>query len=225
MHQPAKGYGQYCPISRALEVLGERWSLLIVRDLIVGTTRFNDLARGLPGLSRTLLTKRLRQLEQAGIVERLDGEYLLTPAGEELEPVVMTLGEWGTRWAFSEPDPEELDPELLVWWMHDRIDADALPARRFVLHVRFTDDRRRFWIVLDAAGPSVCTSDPGYEVDATVSADVSTLYQVWLGRIPLRQALRTGRVEFDGPAAIVRRLPDALQLSPVAGLTMAATGR
>lgn len=225
MHQPAKGYGQYCPISRALEVLGERWSLLIVRDLIVGTTRFNDLARGLPGLSRTLLTKRLRQLEQAGIVERLDGEYLLTPAGEELEPVVMTLGEWGTRWAFGEPDPEELDPELLVWWMHDRIDADALPARRFVLHVRFTDDRRRFWIVLDAAGPSVCTSDPGYEVDATVSADVSTLYQVWLGRIPLRQALRTGRVEFDGPAAIVRRLPDALQLSPVAGLTMAATGR
>lgn len=224
MNETAKGYGQYCPISRALEVLGERWTLLIVRDLVLGTTRFNDLARGLPGLSRTLLTKRLRALEQAGIVERLDGEYLVTRAGEDLEPVVMTLGLWGAKWAFGEPDPDELDPELLVWWMHDRIDTSVLPDRRFVLHVRFTDDRRRFWIVIDKVGPSVCTSDPGYEVDATMSADVSSLYQVWLGRVPLRQALRTGRVEFEGPAAIVRRLPDALQLSPAAGLTMAAAG-
>lgn len=218
------GYGQYCPMARAVEVLGERWSLLILRDLILGTTRFNDLARGLPGLSRTLLSKRLRQLEQAGIVERLDGEYLLTPAGQDLDEVVLALGTWGAKWAFGDPDPDELDPELLVWWMHSRIDASVLPDRRFVLHVRFTDDRRRFWIVIDSAGPSVCTADPGFEVDATISADMTSLYQVWLGREPLRQALRTGRVEFEGPAAIVRRLPDALMLSPVAGLTMAATG-
>lgn len=215
-------YGQYCPIARAVEVLGERWSLLIVRDLVVGTTRFNDLARGLPGLSRTLLSKRLRQLEQAGVVERLDGEYLLTPAGQDLEPVVMALGAWGAHWAFADPDPDELDPELLVWWMHGRLDTSTLPDRRFVLHIRFTDDRRRFWIVVDAAGPSVCTTDPGYEVDATVSAEVSALYKVWLGRDPLRQALRGGRVTFDGSAAIVRRLPDVLALSPVAPMVAEA---
>lgn len=216
------GYGQYCPISRALEVLGERWSLLIVRDLVLGTTRFNDLARGLPGLSRTLLTKRLRQLERVGVVERLDGEYLLTPAGRDLEDVVMSLGRWGASWAFGEPIPDELDPELLVWWMHSRIDTSVLPDRRFVLQVRFTDDRRRFWIVIESDGPSVCTSDPGFAVDATVSADVSSLYQVWLGETPLRAALRTGQVSFDGPAAIVRRLPDALMLSPAAGLAVRA---
>lgn len=216
-----RGYGQYCPISRAVEVLGERWSLLIVRDMICGTTRFNDLARGLPGLSRSLLSKRLRQLERVGIVEHLGDEYLLTQAGRDLEPIVFGLGEWGARWQFDEPREEELDPELLMWWVHDRLDLSGLPDRRLVLEFSFPDQRRRFWIVRDAHGPSVCTTHPGFEVDATVEADLTTMYQVWLGQLDLRGAVRDGRVVVQGPPAIVRRIPDALRLSPVAEIVAA----
>lgn len=219
-----KGYGQYCPITRAVEVLGERWSLLIVRDLITGSTRFNDLARGNPGLSRSLLSKRLRQLERAGIVEKVDDEYLLTEAGRDLEGVVMGLGAWGARWQFGDPRDEELDPELLMWWVHDRLDLSALPDRRVVLEFDFTDQRRRFWIVRDAGGPSVCSTDPGFEVDVVVRSDLPTMYRIWLGRDQLRRAVRDGAVELSGQDALVRRMTDVLQLSPVAPFVAAAVG-
>ncbi len=218
------GYGQYCPISRAVEVLGERWSLLIVRDLLCGHTRFNDLARGNPGLSRSLLAKRLRQLERVGVVERIDSEYHLTPAGSDLHPVVFGLGEWGARWQFGEPQQEELDPELLLWWIHDRLDFSPLPDRRIVLEFLFTDLGRRFWIVKDAAGPSLCTHDPGFEVDVSVQGALPVLYQVWLGRLGLRSALRDGSVELLGPSALVRRMTEVFLLSPVAALVAAAAG-
>jgi DNA-binding HxlR family transcriptional regulator len=211
-----QGYGQYCPISRAVEVLGERWTFLVVRDLLCGSTRFNDLARGLPGLSRTLLAKRLRQLEQVGVVERVDGEYHLTPAGEDLRPVVFGLGEWGAKWQFGEPRAEELDPDLLMWWVHERLDFSPLPDRRIVLGFRFPDVSRRFWIVKDTAGPSVCKADPGFDVDVEVEAELAELYQVWLGRRDLRKALRDGTVVLHGPSALVRRIPDVFQLSQVA---------
>jgi len=220
--EPVQGYGQYCPISRALDVLGERWTMIIIRDLLVGTTRFNDLARGLPGLSRTLLSKRLRQLEQAELVERIDGQYFLTEMGRDLEPVVFGLGSWGAKWALGDPRPAELDAQLLVWWMHTRLDTSHLPDRRFVLHICFTDDRRQFWIVVEPAGPSVCMSDPGFEVDVTMSSDVNSLYQVWLGRIPVREAVARGQLTFIGPTALVRRMPNVLELSPVAQLVVAA---
>jgi DNA-binding HxlR family transcriptional regulator/putative sterol carrier protein len=220
--QGRTGYGQYCPISRAMDVLGERWTLLILRDILVGTARFNDLARGNPGLSRSLLTRRLRQLERVGLVERLDGDYLPTDACRELQPVLFGLGEWSARWIFGDPRPDELDAELLVWWMHTRLDTDALPDRRNVLHLQFTDDPRRFWIVIDTDGPSVCVVDPGFEVDVTIRADVESLYKVWLGRTPLKDALRSGAVEFEGPSALTRRMPTVLQLSPIAGRVASA---
>ncbi|HEY7134296.1 MAG TPA: winged helix-turn-helix transcriptional regulator [Acidimicrobiia bacterium] len=222
MTQGETGYGQYCPISRAMDVLGERWTVLIVRDVLIGTTRFNDLARGNPGLSRSLLTKRLRQLERAGLVERLDGNYLPTEACRELRPVLFGLGEWSARWIFGDPRPDELDAELLVWWMHTRLDTAALPDRRNVLHVRFTDDPRRFWIVIDTDGPSVCVVDPGFDVDVTIRADVESLYKVWLGRTPIKDALRSGAVEFEGPSALTRRMPAVLRLSPIADRVAAA---
>jgi len=209
-------YGQYCPISRALDVVGERWSLLILRDMILGTTRFNDLARGLPKLSRTLLSKRLRQFERAGLVERREGEYELTEAGRRLEPVVFGLGEWGARYAFADPTPEELDAELLVWWVHGRLDTSCWPGGRHVIQVRFRDDRRTYWIVVEDGTPSVCTSDPGYEVDVSLRADVSTMYQVWLGRRDLTEALRDGRIEVVGRPALVRTMPQVMRLSPIA---------
>lgn len=219
-----RGYGQYCPITRAVEVLGERWSLLIVRDMICGATRFNDLARSNPGLSRSLLSKRLRQLERANIVEHVGDQYLLTPAGEDLEPLVMGLGEWGAKWQFGEPRDDELDPELLMWWAHDRLDLSALPdRRRLVLEFEFVDRRRRFWIVSDATGPSVCTADPGFEVDVRITSDLSTMYEVWLGRQNLRAAVRDGRVEMHGPAALVRAMPEVLQLSRIAAIVAAVT--
>ena len=214
--EPIQGYGQYCPISRALDVLGERWTMIIIRDLLVGTTRFNDLARGMPGLSRTLLSKRLRQLEQAELVERIDGQYFLTEMGRELEPVVFGLGAWGAKWALGDPRPTELDAQLLVWWMHTRLDTSHLPDRRFVLHITFTDDRRQFWIVIEPAGPSVCMTDPGFPVDVTISSDVASLYAVWLGRLPLTAALRSGRVQLEGATTVTRRLDEVLRLSPVA---------
>lgn len=218
-------YGQYCPISRALEILGERWALLIMRDLIVGATRFNDLARGLPGLSRSLLAKRLRQLERAGLVDHLGGQYLLTEAGRDLESVVFGLGQWGARWAFEDPHPDELDAELLVWWMHTRIDTSDLPGPRHVLHVRFSDDPRQYWIVVEHGVPSVCRSDPGFGVDLALSSDVATLYTVWLGRLPLGRALRSGALRVDGPSAWTRRLSTILQLSQVAPLVPALEDR
>ncbi len=150
-HDP--GAGQYCPISRTLDVVGERWSLLILRDMMTGTTRFNDLARGLPGLSRTLLTKRLRHLERFGVVERSGTHYVLTASGRALEPVVFGLAQWGAEWMFGDPLPDELDAQLLVWWMHSRVDTSGLAGERHVLHLRFADDARRFWIVVEHGTP------------------------------------------------------------------------
>lgn len=213
-HDP--GAGQYCPISRTLDVVGERWSLLILRDLLTGTTRFNDLSRGLPGLSRTLLTKRLRHLERYGVVERSGTRYVLTPSGRALEPVVFGLAQWGADWMFGDPQPEELDAQLLVWWMHTRVDTSVLAGDRHVLHLRFDDDARRFWILVEHGTPSVCMTDPGFPVDVTISSDVASLYAVWLGRLPLTAALRSGRVHLDGSTAVTRRLDEVLQLSPVA---------
>lgn len=217
-------YGQYCPISRALEVLGDRWALLIVRDLLCGTTRFNDLARGLPDLSRTLLSKRLRQLVRAGVVEHSDAHYVLTESGRDLEPVVFGLGRWGARWAFDDPRPEELDPELLVGWMHRRLDTSGMPGVRHVVKVEFVDDLHLYWIVIERGTPSVCAADPGYPVDLTIRGTVADTYRVWLGRVPAASAVRQGLIQVDGARCWIRELSRILQLSPAAPLVAAASG-
>ena len=211
-----EGYGQYCPITRAVEVLGERWTMLIVRDLLCGVTRFNELSRGNPRLSRTLLSKRLRQLERAGIVDHIDDDYLLTEAGEALRPVVMGLGEWGARYQFGDPRESELDPELLMWWVHTRLDFSGFPDRRLVFEFRFRGMQDRFWIMRDSQGPSVCLHDPGFGIDATVDSDLSAMYQVWLGKRDLVAAIRSGEIEIGGTSAIAKRLPNAMLLSPIA---------
>lgn len=224
MSTERSGYSQYCPIARAVDALGERWSLLLLRDMLLGATRFNDLARGLPGMSRTLLTKRLRQLERAGVIEHIGSEYLLTPSGEELRPLVFGLGEWAAKWTFGDPEPSELDAQLLVWWMHGRLDTSILPERRCVLEVRFSDDRRRFWLVAErGAETSMCLVDPGFDTDVTISTDLRSLYEVWLGRLPMSEAVRSGRLSFDGSRTVVRLMPDLLLLSPVAETVAAAS--
>jgi DNA-binding HxlR family transcriptional regulator len=216
-------YAQYCPIVRAVEVLGERWTLLLVREMLNGASRFNDLARGLPGLSRGLLARRLRQMEAAGLVVRGEDGYVLTPAGEDLRPLVFGLAEWGARHAFGDPRPEELDPEVLMWWLHGRIDTSEL-ARRAVIQVEISDRRRVFWLVIEPGDASVCYTDPGFEVDAVLRSDLATMYRMWEGEIDLLDAVKAGSIEFSGPRWIVAGLPRWLQLSPVAPYVQAARG-
>ena len=211
-------YGQYCPITRSLELLGDRWTLLIVRDLLVGADRFNDLARGLPRLSRGLLSKRLDHLQRAGLVEHRDGRYVVTEAGEDLRPLVFGLAEWGARWAFGEPRPDELDAEVMMWWLRGGLDPAAFGDReRVVVHVRFPQGRRRlFWLLAQRDDVSLCFFDPGFGVDLTVEVGLDVLYQVWEGRIEYGQAVRDRLLVVSGETALVRALPRALQLSPIA---------
>lgn len=214
-------YAQYCPIVRAVEVLGERWTLLIVRDMLLGATRFNEISRGLPGLSRALLSRRLRQLQNAGLVIRTEDGYALTRAGEDLRPLVFGLADWGARHAFGDPRPEELDPELLMWWLHGRVDTTDL-TRRAVIQIEIADRLRRYWLVLEPGDASVCYTDPGFDIDAVLSSDLATLYRMWAGEIDLRDAVRAGTITLTGTRWIVRGLPTWLQLSPVAHMVQAA---
>jgi DNA-binding HxlR family transcriptional regulator len=214
-------YAQYCPIVRAVEVLGERWTLLIVREMLVGASRFNDLARGLPGLSRGLLSRRLRQMETAGLVVRGDDGYVLTRAGQDLRPLVFGLAEWGARYAFGDPRPEELDPEVLMWWLHGRIDTNEL-SKRAVIQVEVADRRRLFWLVIEPGDASVCYTDPGFEIDAVLRSDLATLFQMWEGEVEFLDAVKAGSIEFSGPRWIVSGLARWLQFSPVAPYVRAA---
>jgi DNA-binding HxlR family transcriptional regulator len=218
-----KGYGQYCPISRSAELLGDRWTLHIVRDLLTGTTRFNELIRGNPGLSRALLSRRLDQLERAEVVAHdPDGSYQLTPAGQDLEPVVFGLATWGARWAFGEPEPEELDPDLLLWWLHRRLDASRLPGPRYIIYVHFSDHPKRYWIVVEDEA-SICLTDPRFEVDLTLRSDRATLYRTYLGHQTLTDASRTGHLDLIGSKAAIRNFIHAFQPSPVAAIVAEET--
>ncbi|WP_086662203.1 winged helix-turn-helix transcriptional regulator [Lentzea kentuckyensis] len=214
-------YAQYCPIVRAVEVLGDRWTLLIVRDMLVGASRFNELSRGLPGLSRALLSRRLRQLATAGLVTRNGDGYSLTPAGQALRPLVFGLADWGARYAFGDPRADELDPEVLMWWMHGRVDTGTL-TRRATIEIRINDRHRTFWLVVEPGDASVCYTDPGLEIDAVLASDIATLYRMWEGEFELLDAVRAGTIELTGPRWVVRGLPDWLKLSPVAEYVRAA---
>jgi DNA-binding HxlR family transcriptional regulator len=210
-------YGQYCPITRSLEILGDRWTLLVVRDLLVGANRFNELARGLPGMSRGLLSKRLGQLERHELISHDDQGYHPTAACEELRPLIFGLAEWGARWAFGEPRPDELDPVVLMWWIRGGIDPGPFGDRRVVLHVHLPDARRtRFWFVVQPDDVSLCFTDPGFAVDVNLESPLGVLYQVWEGVIELPAAARDGLLQVTGRRELVVLLPEALRLSPVA---------
>lgn len=215
-------YGQFCPVAKAMELLDERWTLLVVRELMSGSRHFNDLRRGLPRMSPALLSKRLQSLARAGVVERWeDGSrvsYQLSQAGKELEPIVEALGSWGIRWVPQIGD-EDLDPHLLMWDIHRNIAVDALPAGRTVLRFTFTDvpaSSRDWWIVVTTAGIDVCDADPGFDVRVAIETDLRTLTLVWRGDLTWTAALRTGALELQGPAPARRALPEWLTLSPFA---------
>lgn len=216
-------YQQYCPVARASEILADRWTPLIVRELVLGSHRFNDIERGLPGISRSLLASRLRDLEGASVVERLPRaqsrltEYHLTDAGRELKGVIEALGAWGVRWAFGDPRPEELDAGLLVWKIHQRINRELLPETRTVVEFDFTGRcGRRVWLLLERREVSVCVTPPKFDADLIVHADLALFYRVWLGRIGYADAVRRGAVVVDGMPRLVKQLPTWLMWSPMA---------
>ncbi|HET9076242.1 MAG TPA: helix-turn-helix domain-containing protein [Acidimicrobiales bacterium] len=197
-----------------MELLDERWTMLVVRELVTGSHRFNDLRRGLPRMSPTLLSKRLSQLTRAGLVERqVDGsevQYVLTPAGEELQPIVEALGAWGVRW-IGNLGEEDLDPSLLLWDMHRYVDRASVPRGRTVLHFQFPDvaaRSQRWWLVITDAEVDVCDTDPGHEVSVTVTVDLRCMTRIWRGDLSWSDAVGSGAMALHGPATLRRAVPE-----------------
>jgi DNA-binding HxlR family transcriptional regulator len=220
-------YGQFCPVSKAAEVICERWTPLIVRELLVGSSRFNEIRRGLPTCSTALLSQRLKSLERAGVIERSDDEsgptYQLTPAGWELFPLIQGLGEWGQRWVRSEYQEDDLDPGLLLWDVR-RYLSPSLATDRVVVLFQFptaAPKRRRYWVVADDQ-IDLCFTDPGWPVDATIEADVRALTRVWMGDTTFLSALRAEEIRIDAPTALKRRIPDWFGQHPVLAQVPAA---
>jgi len=225
-----KGYGQFCPIAVACETFAERWTPLILRELLAGSRRFNEIRQGIPLISRTLLGQRLRQLEDAGVVtsKRLargrGREYAPTRAAEEFREVLERLGAWGQRWSTTQFDPENVDLMMLMWNVRRRIALDRLPARRVVVRFEFRaypprcHALRTCWLILEQQGPDVCLKDPGFDVDLVVTADATTMARVWTGALTFAQALRSSGLRVDGPRDLVRAFPTWLLLSHFAAV-------
>lgn len=220
-----ESYGQFCPVAQAAEVLTERWTLLVVRELLMGSTRFNELQRGVPRMSSSLLSKRLRELERSGLITRepLEGErgnaYRLTPAGEALGPLVVGLGTWSRDHLKREISAEEADPALLMWDMRRSIQLDRLPQDRVVTFFRYRDaeeGKRAWWLVAAGDGADICFSDPGFSIDLNVDAEARAMAEVWVGQLELGAAMRSRRVKVSGPEHLVRSMPDWLGLSSFA---------
>jgi DNA-binding HxlR family transcriptional regulator len=207
--------------------------LLLVRDLLLGIRHFNDLERGLPGISRSVLADRLRRLQRMGLLEkrvtrngRRTTEYVLTAAGEELQTVIDVLMTWGATWAFGGPRTEELDPVLLMWWMRGRFCAERLSEKRIVVQFDFHSRRREtYWLLIEADDVSVCISDPGYEINVLVTADLSVFYQLWLGRISYHEAVTEYGVKIDAIPAHIRDFPRWFSWSPAAPAVRASRRR
>lgn len=192
---------QYCPVSKGADLLGDRWKILIVRELSFGPLRFNQFERGLPGISRSVLSARLRRLASDGVLERApDGGYQLTTVGRELAPVLKELGNWVATWIMDDPSPAEADPELLMLYISRHVDADELPAERVVARFDLTGvpGTRRFWLVMERHDVSICIHDPGLPVAVTVRSSVVDFYRVYMGRSRLVDEVAAGRVVLEG---------------------------
>ncbi len=214
-------YGQFCPIAKAAEVLGERWTILIIREMLLGTNRFNELQRALSQISPTLLTKRLTQLQDAGLVIRKNipaqrrTEYHLTAAGRELLPVVIGLGEWGMKWARGRMSDDELDVELLMHDFARRIDREQWPGGRVIIEFLFTGlaEFARWWIVLEANGErELCVNSPGKDIDVQIRTDLRTMTEIWAGDREIRAAKKDGSLQLNGDPELIRTLPAWLRI-------------
>lgn len=217
-------YGQFCPVSMASEILCSRWTILVLREMLCGSTRFNDLRRGLPRMSPSLLSKRLKELEKAGVILSVAttgglSEYRLTEAGEDLRPIVIGMGVWGQRWVESRLSLRNLDPSLLMWDMRRNLNPDPLPPRRCTIQFQYpelSEAQRNWWLVVEAGTVDLCGFDPGFEVDLLVTSSLRTMTAIWMGISPLRQEVNAGRVQLDGDPAVGRAMQQWLKLSTFA---------
>ncbi len=210
------GYGQFCPVAKVTEIVGEKWTLLVLRELLLGTTRFNDFQRAMSRMSPTLLAKRLRHLEEVGIVirKRISGqrghEYRLTAAGKELAPLVEILAVWGMRWARSQLSDDELDVEFLMREQQRQLRTEHLPDGETVICLIFDEltKHKTWWLLVNDDVVDLCTEDPGKDVDLYVNSNVRTIVEVWEGDLDMRKALRNGSVKAHGLRHLVRTMPD-----------------
>lgn len=219
-------YGQFCPVAMAAETLCSRWTVLVLREMLCGTTRFNDLRRGVPRMSPSLLSKRLKELERAGVVRAEPNaagvvEYRLTEAGEDLKPIVFGMGMWGQRWVESQLSLRNLDPSLLMWDMRRNLNPKPLPPRRCTiqfLYPELPESRRHWWLVVDGGAVDLCAVDPGYELDLLVTAPLRSMTAIWMGLTRVGEEVAAGRVQLDGDPAIARAMQAWLGLSGFAGV-------
>lgn len=218
-------YGQFCPIAMASEIICSRWTALVLRELLCGTTRFNDLRRGLPRMSPTLLSKRLKELADAGVITTTPTnqsgvvEYRLTTAGEDLRGVIMSLGLWGHRWIESSLSLKNLDPSLLMWDIRRNLVPAGLPHRKCTLSFVFPElspGRRSWWLVIDGGKVDLCFVDPGYEIDLYLRSSLRSMTAVWMGVSTLKAEIEAGNIELTGKQAIARSIHEWLGLSPFA---------
>ncbi len=218
-------YGQFCPVAMASEIFCTRWTPLIMRELLAGSTRFNELRRGVPRMSPTLLSKRLKELEAAGIVRRVSagdegsGEYRLTSAGKDMKPLIMGLGIWGQRWVEAETSLRNLDPSLLMWDMRRNLDPEPLPPRKCVIQIVYPElglGKRDWWLIVEGRETDLCSVDPGFEVDLYVSTDLRTMTAIWMGLRSVEAEVSAGRVTLTGDDRIKSVMRQWLGLSPFA---------
>ncbi len=222
--QELGSYGQFCPVAMATEIVCTRWTPLILRELVAGSTRFNDLRKGVPRMSPTLLSKRLKELEEAGVIERTRGDdgawhYRLTPAGQELKEVVLALGFWGQRWIEARTSLKNLDPSLLMWDMRRNLDPTPMPPRRAVIQIQYPElspARRNWWLIVEGRETDLCSVDPGFEVDLLVETDLRTMTAIWMGLTSVRSEVAAGRMKLDGDGQLKTSMQQWLGLSPFA---------
>jgi DNA-binding HxlR family transcriptional regulator len=219
-------YSQFCPLSKTAEVLGEKWTLLIVRELVLGATRFNQIQRGIPRISPTVLNARLAELAERGVIlrrripEQKGYEYRLTESGRELFPLLLKMSEWGMRWARRGIGEEELDVEYLMADIRRRMDTGKLPDGRTILKFIYTDldDFAEWWVKIDGRNVELCLDDPGYEVDVYFTTDLMTMTEVWMGDLPLKKAQADRRLKIVGPSTLLRNLASWFPLHMHAGI-------
>ena len=224
-----KRYGQFCPVAMAAQVLCERWMPLVLRELMYGSTRYNEIARGVPLMSRALLSARLRELEAAGIVRKERERYRLTEAGEAMRPILEHMGLWAQVWLKGGLADEDLDDKLLMWSLRRSLRLPADIGRRVVLRFDFHGLprgarvlRRTWWLLAQRPDEvEICVKDPGFDADVVVAADLRTFTEVVLGRRPLAGAVREGRVKLQGQPTLLRGLREWL---PLNGEAMHAMG-
>jgi DNA-binding HxlR family transcriptional regulator len=205
---------EYCPIACGVDVLGDRWNPLIIRELMVGASGFNEIHRGIPRVSRTMLAQRLRELERRELVKHeasqpgRSGHYALTPAGEALTPIVWAMGHWAAEWVFGDPTEDDCDGLSLIWRTHQYAIPAKLPQTRTVVHLVLTGTGgAQGWLDIQRPGITVCKDDQGLPVDLALEADTAQMHRWLIGRVPFRDLISNGHARFLGPSRLARAFP------------------